>query len=268
MVNYIDKISREVKKANILLHKEEAKIYNGIHKEIFNPIEQKMIMIRLLRAIKINNIQLCLDLGCGTGNLTIKESSIFNKVIGLDISKEMIEILMEKTPDNDRIELILADCENIPFKDNCINFLSMFSVLHHLPNFEKGLRESFRVLMDDGIIFIDHEPNYRNLMKKLRKVIFKMMFSMRIRNHSFFINLDYSKADIHAKRGFNRKVIGKILANIGFSNITINFHYRLPYLPLNFTHFFYIKFWEFLDKFPLTKKFADFLTITALARKR
>ena len=77
----MDKLTNEVKKANIFLHQEEAKIYNTIHREIFNPIEQQMIMSRLITASKIVNTRLCLDLGCGTGNLTIKESSIFHKVI-------------------------------------------------------------------------------------------------------------------------------------------------------------------------------------------
>ena len=87
------------KKANIDLHKLEARFYDQVHFEIFNEAEQRYIVeniSKLLEGIKMRN---CLDMGCGTGNITTKEHEFFHYggVVGLDLSKRMLMQLRGRT---------------------------------------------------------------------------------------------------------------------------------------------------------------------------
>lgn len=150
----------EVKKANIKLHEKEASIYDKLHHEIFNVFEQRAIEERFSSAIaNVKQKGRCLDLGCGTGNLIAREIRNFDFVIGLDISSEMLNMCKANFPD---VALVRGDCENLPFKHNAFDFVSMFSTLHHLSSLRKALEEIQRILKKTGAIYIDHEDNFVN----------------------------------------------------------------------------------------------------------
>ena len=69
----MNKLKGKILSANIEEHKKEAKYYDVIHTELFNYYEQKRIN-KSLDFILNNFDNDCniLDVGCGTGNLTIK----------------------------------------------------------------------------------------------------------------------------------------------------------------------------------------------------
>lgn len=53
--------------------------------------------------------------------------------------------------------LVVADAENLPFKDNSFDFVYTIGLLHHLPNQLQGLKELERIIKPRGQIFIS-EP--------------------------------------------------------------------------------------------------------------
>ena len=55
---------------------------------------------------------------------------------------------------DDKIELILANCENLPFKDNYFNAITVGFGVRNFENLEKGLSEMYRVLDVNGIVVI------------------------------------------------------------------------------------------------------------------
>ena len=124
-------------------------------------------------------------MGCGTGNLTLKERHLFNNVVGLDISKSMIKKLKNKIHNNSNIELLISDCENLPIKTGCVNFVTMFSVLHHIPNIYVALKDAHRVLTQSGALFIDHEPNDHRLIRKI--LVYINIFLRLLTPQSFFV---------------------------------------------------------------------------------
>jgi len=89
------------------------------------------------------NFNKILDLGCGTGFLG---EFLNKKLVGIDISKDMLKIAKEKN-----YFVLQGDIENLPLKNKSFDFiLSNFSL--HWLNLEMALKESSRVLKDNGYI--------------------------------------------------------------------------------------------------------------------
>ncbi len=159
----MNKLKGKILSANIEEHKKEAKYYDVIHTELFNYYEQKRIN-KSLDFILNNFDNDCniLDVGCGTGNLTIKLLERgFRNITCLDISKEMIQELKKKIKKyNHNILFIVSDLDTFLIGKNNSKFdiILMGSVLHHLPDYISSLKHLKEALNEDSYIYITHEP--------------------------------------------------------------------------------------------------------------
>jgi len=107
-----------------------------------------------------------LDLGCGNGRLYQVLEGV--QYVGLDFSKELIEIAKKNYPQAD---FILGPGLNLPFSDNCFDKVFSVAVLHHIPSEElrlKFLKEAKRVLKKNGLLVLT--------VWKTRKFILKYSF--------------------------------------------------------------------------------------------
>ena len=84
-----------------------------------------------------------LEVGCGDGWY----SAQLRPRIGVDISFNSV-----KKFEGLRTRLMVADVENLPFGDNSFDVVYGFSILHHLENIGRGLKEINRVLKPGGCI--------------------------------------------------------------------------------------------------------------------
>lgn len=90
-------------------YKSIAKYYDYIFS--YNP-DQKDFILSMINELYKNRC--VLDIGCGTGNLTIELSKLFEKVIGIDLDVDMINIAESKKRENGN---------KIDFK--CLNMLEI-----------------------------------------------------------------------------------------------------------------------------------------------
>jgi len=89
-----------------------------------------------------------LDLGCGSGELTIEMAPYFKEIIGIDFCKEYIDSANKiKVPN---VKFIIADASKLPFKDE--SFDMIYSSRGPLSSQEKILIESLRVLKKKGLL--------------------------------------------------------------------------------------------------------------------
>lgn len=102
--------------------------------------------------------KMLLDVGsaCGANLRAFKETGVFAKCIGIDISEVLVQI-GNKTNKFDPNELIVDDCatmEKIP--DESIDLIHCSQLFEHLPilEVEKTIRSFERVLKKDGIGFV------------------------------------------------------------------------------------------------------------------
>ncbi|MBS7530507.1 methyltransferase domain-containing protein [Hazenella sp. IB182353] len=94
-----------------------------------------------------------LDIGIGTGNLTLRLISSDCEMKGVDQSVEMLKICKEKLPD---IETRIGNFLAIPYPDQSFDFIVTSYALHHLTDEQKllALTEMKRVLKPTGRIGI------------------------------------------------------------------------------------------------------------------
>jgi len=99
-----------------------------------------------------------LDVATGTADLAIMLSQTnAEQIIGVDISEGMLKVGRKKIEEkklSDRITLIQADSENLPFEDNYFDAITVAYGIRNFENLEKGLSEIFRVLKSNGILMI------------------------------------------------------------------------------------------------------------------
>jgi ubiquinone/menaquinone biosynthesis C-methylase UbiE len=98
------------------------------------------------------------DIGCGTGNLTLallEKMKPAGRVAAVDISPRMVEIARGKIRDP-RVAWHLADADSLPIPDATADRILCFSVWPHLHDRNAVLREFTRVLRPGGKLHIWH----------------------------------------------------------------------------------------------------------------
>lgn len=113
---------------------------------------------KVVRIVKETNPETILDIATGTGDFAIMLAGIKpKKIVGLDLSKGMLEIgkkkVAEKKLDN-LIEMVLGDSENLPFEDNSFDAITVGFGVRNFENLDKGLQEIRRVLKPNGIFVV------------------------------------------------------------------------------------------------------------------
>ena len=103
---------------------------------------------------KINKNDTVLDLGCGYGRVMIKLAEKVKKVVGIDISKDNIQLAEKFIENHTNCELHVMDATDLKFYDNCFdkviciqNGISAFNV-----NPLKLMQEAIRVTKNGGIL--------------------------------------------------------------------------------------------------------------------
>lgn len=101
-----------------------------------------------------------LDVGCATGRLlkSLAFAGIRN-LSGTDIAPKILNVVAKKISHSDiNLELKVADAEqNLPWKDEVFDVVTMTGVLHHFYYPTLVLAEIYRVLKKEGV-FIIIEP--------------------------------------------------------------------------------------------------------------
>jgi len=225
--------NEEVKRSNKELHDIEARYYDLLHPEIWNKYEQWQInrdinkISDLVKQSKAN----VLDVGCGTGNLTIKFIELGYKVTALDISENMLKILDDKISSSlkDNVNFVCEDIDNyLLATDKMYDVICFSSVLHHLGNYFYTLDHAISRLKDGGIIYIVHEPLamhtnlVQNYVKRSLSFIDGHLYRRYLAKRSKYLklpNLDYTISDIHSKDGLKVQQISTFLNDKGMEII-------------------------------------------------
>ena len=97
-----------------------------------------------------------LEVGCGTGSLWIGHENIVSgckKLILADLSEGMLETAKKNLGERDNIEYRKADIQDLPFTNESFDVVIANSMLYHVPDIERGLREVRRVLKKGGTFY-------------------------------------------------------------------------------------------------------------------
>jgi ubiquinone/menaquinone biosynthesis C-methylase UbiE len=243
-------LAAKILHSNVKVHRIEAAIYDLIHPEIFGWFEQRKTIrdIDLIgqRMPKSQPVTV-LDVGCGTGNLTLKFAERGYAVHAVDISPEMIGRLEAKIePEiSSQIRFTVSDAASFFLNkppDDLYNIISFSSVLHHLPEYKNVLLAARRSLCPGGVIWVCHEPLkpapaprtlLQGLLNKMLSILdgiyiyclkaivylYKSLAERRLPKR-----IDYSWSDYHASSGLDADALVSLLLAEGGTLIHFEFY--------------------------------------------
>ena len=99
-----------------------------------------------------------LDVATGTGDLAVAvQKGTGAKVVGLDLSQQMLNVGIEKIRKQnlqEEISMQKGDAENLPFESNKFDAVCVAFGVRNFENLEKGLAELSRVVKENKSVYI------------------------------------------------------------------------------------------------------------------
>jgi len=157
------------------------------HAEAFNWVVEHRVKhtypltaMRMLRECGGVRKGICIDIGCGTGNLDVelaKRSEL--TIIGLDIDPDMKPLFDKRVREagfQDRLRFVEGDAQKLPFPDDYADVIVSRGTLTFIPDIGKCLREVDRVLKPGGVAFLGgryvYTPQqYKVSNEKLKQIV-------------------------------------------------------------------------------------------------
>jgi demethylmenaquinone methyltransferase / 2-methoxy-6-polyprenyl-1,4-benzoquinol methylase len=196
--------------------------YDGLNRVISFGIDVQWRK-KVVSIVKSTNPESILDIATGTGDLAINlADSSAKRIVGLDISEGMLSVGRKKIAEKNlskRIEMVQADSEALPFKDNSFDAITVAFGVRNFETLEKGLTEIHRVLKPSGIFVIletsvptrfPFKQGYKFYSNTLLPLIGKVLSKDKVA----YSYLSESAAAFPYGKKFNN-----ILQKIGFTNI-------------------------------------------------
>lgn len=119
-----------------------------------NNVFEGPALFSLLTDLKDKTI---LDLGCGVGGHCLEfVNGGAKKVVGIDISKKMLEVA-EKENHHSKITYLNLPMENLSSLNERFDFVVSSLAIHYVKDFEKLVSDVFNLLNDDGIFVFSQE---------------------------------------------------------------------------------------------------------------
>ncbi len=213
----MNELYQKILDENIKLHRIEARYYEKLHPEGFNWFEQGRVKRDLMYIRdKMAGPGFALDVGCGTGNIFLKVLAMGFGVWGVDISKEMLDVLEERIPPCSRDKARLF-CRNIDdFIADCprrFDLITISSVLHHLPEYISTLKRALGLLNEGGYLYITHEPTKSAFApdRFLRKILWQVdnlgYIVLNINRIPEVEKRDWSMSDYQLYHGFDEEKV-------------------------------------------------------------
>ena len=205
------------------------KMFNNISKEydILNRVISFGIDVswrkKIVKILKSKNPSIILDVATGTGDLAIAMvKTNAQKIIGLDISKGMLDVGIEKIKDknlNNTIEMVIGDSENLKYENDFFDAVTVSFGVRNFESLDSGLSEIFRVLKPNGSLVILETSNptkfpFKQFYRFYSKFILPSIGKIFSKDKVAYNYLSESSAEFPYGEKFNN-----ILKKIGFTNV-------------------------------------------------
>ncbi len=96
-----------------------------------------------------------LDVGCGTGNFSIKLAEMGCEVVGIDVSEEMLGKARKKANEKGlNIKFEIMDVYNLNFSDKTFDGVFSMAAFEFIKEPQKAYNEMYRVLKNKGHLLI------------------------------------------------------------------------------------------------------------------
>lgn len=173
--------SKQAKFWRVVYHHDQGKTGTFIENHMMS---RRAVVLRFLDEYAKNRSMRIMDVGCGSGGVMQEVLKRGHKVVGVDISEEMLKEAGETTRDySGDATYIQGDIEQIPLPADSFDVVICVGVLQFLQNDKNAVREINRVLRTGGIVILTL-PNifrisnwldpYYYLNRGLKYIFYKM----------------------------------------------------------------------------------------------
>lgn len=135
-----------------------------------------------MKKMMVKEADTALDVACGTADWTISlaKASKTGKIIGLDFSKNMLEVGKEKVKIaglDKQIELVNGNAMELQFEENTFDHATIGFALRNVPDIEKVLSEMMRVVKPGGkVVSLElSKPNWPPFRKIYYLYFYKIL---------------------------------------------------------------------------------------------
>lgn len=174
--------------------------YSSNDRELFE--KERLIVIDFLMKQNFNSV---LEVGSGRGRFALSIGKMFPnaKIIGIDISKEMVDFSNKLVKENNlkNVEFKLGNANKLDFLPNLFDITICLQVLMHIPNQINVINELIKVTKPNGIIILNQINSNHSWRIKLRgwrnrikvpliefistKMLRKTKLMFRLKEHEF-----------------------------------------------------------------------------------
>jgi len=125
---------------------------------------EEMAIKRLLKGKRFHN---AVDVGGGYGRLAVLLEKYSEKVTLAEPSQQQLDIAKDFLKDHPKIDRSLLQADNLKFKADTIDLVTMIRVMHHLPDPSAEFNEIHRIMRNDGwfILEVANFSHGRNRLK-------------------------------------------------------------------------------------------------------
>lgn len=110
-----------------------------------------------------------LDVGCGSGwaSRLIAEKATSGRVVGIDISDEMIELARASSAAFANIDFKVASAEDLPFSNDEFSHAFSMESIYYYSDMKSALKEIYRVIADGGAfvtvidLYLENRPSHQ-----------------------------------------------------------------------------------------------------------
>ena len=163
--------------------------------------------------------KMVLDVGVGTGFLSIMLAEMGYNVVGIDLTEAMIKIARKKIDDRGlKIRLELGDAESLSFEDESFDAIVNRNVLSQLPDPGKALSEWKRVLKPNGTLcFFLNGPHSKGLVYRAKKQVINLSSIGRVKRNP--LKFLYNSLNLPLHGGVDPSVVTDLLKKAGYIDV-------------------------------------------------
>jgi SAM-dependent methyltransferase len=114
------------------------------------------ITLPVLEKMRLSPVDNVLDVGCGAGWLSRRLAKLVpeGRVVGMDISDEMIRHARRASTDFDNLMFVTGEVTGIPWQPNFFSHVISIESSYYWPDPAAGIKDIFRVLNEGGSAWV------------------------------------------------------------------------------------------------------------------
>jgi ubiquinone/menaquinone biosynthesis C-methylase UbiE len=164
------RVTDDFSRRDIEFHRKTAAYYDDEVTRTYAVYHRYMLDPYLDHVAKQTGSGRALDLGCGTGVISLALARRGFAVVGVDHSEDMLAIARAKLGQaaaSGSCQFVVADVRSLPAGDDEFDCVTCQGLLHHLAELESCLTELERVLRPGGFFYISEPSNEETPLKRV-----------------------------------------------------------------------------------------------------